>query len=166
MNEANGRVRPSAQQRRQILRRTRTVAMLGASPNPSRASNFVATYLLASTDYDVYFVNPNATEILDRPVYDSLAKLPVTRKSDLKALQAAMKPFGGLITVAPGQTMPAVTYKATSNGSVSDIDLDSIAKSLGSVYEHADAVGSLVMPEDDARRPTAWQKVPREWFPW
>lgn len=78
MNEANGRVRPSAQQRRQILRRTRTVAMLGASPNPSRASNFVATYLLASTDYDVYFVNPNATEILDRPVYDSLAKLPVT----------------------------------------------------------------------------------------
>ncbi len=33
----------------------------------------------------------------------ALAKLPVTRKSDLKALQAAMKPFGGLTTVAPGQ---------------------------------------------------------------
>jgi predicted CoA-binding protein len=74
----NGWVGPSAQRRWEILSRTRTVAMLGASPNPARASNFVATYLLASTDYDVYFVNPNATEILDRPVYDSLARLPVT----------------------------------------------------------------------------------------
>ncbi|MGH3939401.1 MAG: CoA-binding protein [Pseudonocardiaceae bacterium] len=74
---ANGWVGHSAQQRRTILRRTRTVAMLGASPNPARASNFVATYLLASTDFDVYFVNPNATEILGRPVYGSLAELPV-----------------------------------------------------------------------------------------
>jgi hypothetical protein len=57
-------------------------------------------------------------------------------------------------------------YKATSNGVVSDIDLDSISKSIGSVYEHADFVGSLVLPEGDPRRPTAWQKVPREWFPW
>lgn len=57
-------------------------------------------------------------------------------------------------------------YKATSNGVVSDIDLDSIARSIGSVYEHAEFVGSLVLPEDDPRRPTAWQKVPREWFPW
>ena len=68
---------PSATRRQQILRATRTVAMVGASPNPARASNFVATYLLASTDYDVYFVNPNATEILGRPVYKRLADLPV-----------------------------------------------------------------------------------------
>jgi hypothetical protein len=57
-------------------------------------------------------------------------------------------------------------YKATSNGIASDIDLDSIARSIGSVYEHADFVGSLVLPEGDPRRPTAWQKVPHEWFPW
>ena len=57
-------------------------------------------------------------------------------------------------------------YKATSNGVVDESDLDGIAKSIGSVYEHADFVGSLVLPEDDARRPTAWQKMPREWFPW
>ena len=68
---------PSATRRQQILRATRTVAVVGASPNPARASNFVATYLLASTDYDVYFVNPNATEILGRPVYKALADLPV-----------------------------------------------------------------------------------------
>jgi hypothetical protein len=68
---------PSATRRQQILRATRTVAVLGASPNPARASNFVATYLLASTDFDVYFVNPNASEILGRPVYKRLADLPV-----------------------------------------------------------------------------------------
>jgi predicted CoA-binding protein len=67
---------PSPQERQRILRRTRTVAMVGASPNPSRASNFVATYLLSSTDYEVWFVNPNATEILGRPVYPSLAECP------------------------------------------------------------------------------------------
>ena len=68
---------PPATRRQQILRATRTVAVVGASPNAARASNFVATYLLASTDYDVYFVNPNATEILGRPVYKTLADLPV-----------------------------------------------------------------------------------------
>lgn len=68
---------PSATRRQQILRATRTVAVVGASPNPARASNFVATYLLASTSYEVYFVNPNATEILGRPVHPTLADLPV-----------------------------------------------------------------------------------------
>ena len=68
--------------------------MTGASPNPARPSNFVATYLLASTDYDVYFVNPRATEILGREVYPSLDALPVVpdlvdvfrRPSDLPAV--------------------------------------------------------------------------------
>ena len=85
---------PSAQERQAILRRTRSVAMVGASPNPARASNFVATYLLSSTDYDVYFVNPNATEILGRPVYKRLADLPVVpdlvdvfrRREDLESV--------------------------------------------------------------------------------
>jgi hypothetical protein len=57
-------------------------------------------------------------------------------------------------------------YKATSTGDVSDSDLDAISRSIASAYAHADYVGSLVVPADDARRPTAWQHVPDEWFPW
>ncbi|MDC3958071.1 hypothetical protein [Polyangium jinanense] len=57
-------------------------------------------------------------------------------------------------------------YKATSNGVVNESDLDAIAQSIGSVYEHAEFVGSLVVPEGDPRRPTAWQTIPGEWFPW
>ncbi|HEY8718684.1 CoA-binding protein [Pengzhenrongella sp.] len=68
---------PSAAERLALLRRTRSIAIVGASNNPSRASFFVATYLLASSPFDVYFVNPRATEILGRPVYPSLEALPV-----------------------------------------------------------------------------------------
>lgn len=57
-------------------------------------------------------------------------------------------------------------YKATSNGIVSNADLDAIKKSIDDVYKHADFVGSLVVPEGDKKRPTAWQTMPNEWFPW
>ena len=68
---------PSLQDRLRILRTTTSVAIVGASANPARASYFVASYLLSSSSYDVYFVNPRATEILGHPVYPSLADLPV-----------------------------------------------------------------------------------------
>jgi predicted CoA-binding protein len=68
---------PSARERLAILQRTRTVAVVGASSNPSRASHFVSTYLVSSsTDFTVWFVNPRETVILGQPVYPSLAALP------------------------------------------------------------------------------------------
>src|ERR1700709_2824008 len=70
-------VGPSAKERLGILRRAKTVAIVGASDNPARSSYFVSTYLLSSSDYEVYFINPNATEILGQRVYKSLADLPV-----------------------------------------------------------------------------------------
>lgn len=69
---------PSAKERLRILQDTKTVAMVGASDNPARASYFVATYLLSTSPYEVWFVNPRAKEILGRPVYPSLADLPGT----------------------------------------------------------------------------------------
>lgn len=68
---------PSQQERFGLLRRTRSVAIVGASANPARASFFVATYLLSSTDYEVYLVNPREDRILGQRVYASLADLPV-----------------------------------------------------------------------------------------
>src|SRR4051812_37716737 len=67
---------PGARDRQAILERTRTVAIVGASDNPARASFFVATYLLSTSPYEIWFVNPRATEILGRPVSPSLAALP------------------------------------------------------------------------------------------
>ncbi|WP_194763405.1 CoA-binding protein [Microbacterium sp. UFMG61] len=70
-------VGPGQQSRFALLRRSTSVAIVGASNNPARASYFVGTYLLSSSSYDVYFVNPRETEILGQPVYASLADLPV-----------------------------------------------------------------------------------------
>ena len=67
---------PDAKERHQILREAKSVAIVGASPNPARSSYFVSTYLQQSADFRLYFVNPNATEILGEPVYKSLADLP------------------------------------------------------------------------------------------
>ena len=68
---------PSAAERLALLRRTKTVAMVGASNNPARASYFVGTYLRSSSPYEVYFVNPGADTILGQTAYASLADLPV-----------------------------------------------------------------------------------------
>ncbi|MCB1298345.1 MAG: CoA-binding protein [Microthrixaceae bacterium] len=68
---------PTAPERLGMLRRAKSIAIVGASNNPARASYFVATYLLSSAPYDVYFVNPRAEEILGHKVYASLADLPV-----------------------------------------------------------------------------------------
>ncbi|RUQ99290.1 CoA-binding protein [Labedella endophytica] len=67
---------PDAKQRLQILRNARSIAIVGASPNPARSSFFVGTYLQQSSDYRVYFVNPNADEILGQKAYPDLASLP------------------------------------------------------------------------------------------
>ena len=69
-------VGPSAKERLAILRDAKSIAIVGASPNSARSSYFVGTYLLQSSDYRVYFVNPNATEILGQKAYASLADLP------------------------------------------------------------------------------------------
>ncbi|UOQ58890.1 CoA-binding protein [Leucobacter allii] len=60
-----------------MLGRASSIAIVGASSNPARASYFVGTYLLSSSPYQVYFVNPRADEILGRRAYASLADLPV-----------------------------------------------------------------------------------------
>lgn len=65
-----------AGERLELMHRTRTVAIVGASPNPARASNFVATYLAGKTPWTVWYVNPREHEILGREVYPSLADLP------------------------------------------------------------------------------------------
>ncbi len=62
---------------RDLLRATRTVAVVGVSADPLRPSNGVYHYLSSRTDYDLYPVNPTIDELDGRPVYPDLAALPV-----------------------------------------------------------------------------------------
>lgn len=67
---------PSAQQRQRILGETKTVAIVGASKNPSRASYFVNRYLSSTSSYEIFLVNPTITDIEGTTVYPTLADLP------------------------------------------------------------------------------------------
>lgn len=60
---------------RRILSTGRTWAVVGCSPDPYRASNDVASFLI-QRGYDVIPVHPGETEILGRPCYPDLASIP------------------------------------------------------------------------------------------
>jgi predicted CoA-binding protein len=61
-----------------ILEEASSVAVIGVSSNPERASHQVAAYLIEQTHFDVYLINPTVTgEMLGQPVYKSVADLPV-----------------------------------------------------------------------------------------
>jgi len=58
-----------------LLRDTRTIAIVGLSTDPQRASWFVASYL-KKAGYRIIPVNPKATEILGEKAYPNLASIP------------------------------------------------------------------------------------------
>lgn len=70
-------VSANAAELQEILRDTRTVAVVGASNNPARPSYGVYQYLAKFSHYELYPVNPTISEIDGTPVYPSLADLPV-----------------------------------------------------------------------------------------
>ena len=58
-----------------ILERSHTIAVVGLSPRPGRASHQVARYLIAA-GYRVLPVNPGHAEILGLPCYPDLMAVP------------------------------------------------------------------------------------------
>lgn len=60
---------------RDLLRRTRAIAVVGHSPKPDRPSYQVAQFM-RDAGYTIYPVNPGQTEIAGLPCYPSLAALP------------------------------------------------------------------------------------------
>ena len=62
-----------------VLADATSVAVVGASPDESRTSHQIASWLMDHTPYEVYLVNPAATdaEIRGHGFYSSLDELPV-----------------------------------------------------------------------------------------
>lgn len=59
----------------EILTNTRTVAVVGMSPNPERPSHYVARYLMEQ-GYRVIPVNPTVDQVLGLRSYPDLLSLP------------------------------------------------------------------------------------------
>ena len=66
---------PSDQELRSILGQARTIAVVGLSSDPKRASHRVAGYLQGK-GYRIVPVNPNETEVLGERAYPSLRDIP------------------------------------------------------------------------------------------
>jgi len=65
-----------------ILNHCRTIAVVGLSPHPHRASFDVSRYMQAN-GYRIIPVNPNATEVLGEKAYASLTEAARHEKIDL-----------------------------------------------------------------------------------
>lgn len=59
----------------ELIRDAKTIAVVGVSSRPGRTATAIAEYLI-DVGFTVYLVNPLEEEVLDRPVYDSVAALP------------------------------------------------------------------------------------------
>lgn len=67
---------------RRALETAETVAVVGCSPDPSRASHAIARFLMEQ-GYRVVPVNPNHAEILGQPCFPSLSAVPASLRVDI-----------------------------------------------------------------------------------
>lgn len=67
---------PSAEERCALLRRVKTIAVVGLSPNPARPSYGVAQ-AMQGYGYAIVPVHPTAREVLGSKAYPRLADVPV-----------------------------------------------------------------------------------------
>ncbi len=68
-----------------VLRKYRTIAVVGVSRNPEKDSFQVASYL-KSKGYEVIPINPFADEVLGEKCYGSILDLPENKKKRLEVI--------------------------------------------------------------------------------
>ena len=72
----------ASDQIRDLLESSRTIAVIGCSPKPDRASHRVAAYL-QRVGYRMIPVNPGVNEILGERCYSDLASIPADVEIDI-----------------------------------------------------------------------------------
>jgi len=116
---------PSDEEIRKLLLSTKTIAIVGVSANTDRASYHVARYLQKNTQYELFFVNPAADEILGQKVYKFLSEIEkeidlvdVFRKPDdcLTVLEEAIAIKAKAIWLQLGISVPEVATQGEVAG--------------------------------------------------
>ena len=69
-------VPPTDEEITELLRKAKTVAIVGASDNPERPVYGVSQWLLDNSHFDLFFVNPRLQTLFGHKVYPSIADIP------------------------------------------------------------------------------------------
>jgi len=75
MNYETATINSSKEEIRKIFENTTTIAIVGLSPDPSKASNMVGAYL-KNAGFKIVPVYPKGDEILGEKVYKTLDEIP------------------------------------------------------------------------------------------
>ena len=109
----------------ELLRIAKTVAVVGISDKPDRASYGVSKYLLENSHFQLFFVNPMVEEVLGQKVYKSLKDIPVRidivdvfrKPADcLQVLEESIEIGAGAIWLQLGISVPEVETSGEKAG--------------------------------------------------
>ena len=110
---------------RELLKESKTLAIVGVSDKPDRPSYGVAQYLREHSHYTIFLVNPMLETVLGEKVYHSLSEIPehidlvdIFRKpADCsEVLAEAIAVGAGAIWLQLGITSPEVLARGTEAG--------------------------------------------------
>ena len=90
-----------------LLQGARTIAVVGLSRNPMRASHGVTTYM-QSHGYKIIPVNPRIEESLGEKAYASLLAIPPTEKIDIVNIFRRPEFVGEIVDQAIQLKVPAI----------------------------------------------------------
>ncbi|MBV9028293.1 MAG: CoA-binding protein [Candidatus Eremiobacteraeota bacterium] len=137
-------------QRRELLRRTKTIAVVGASGNPLRPSYTVFSYLRRQPGFSVTPINPSLTDIDGVTAYPSLRAYAAARGApDLVDVFRKPSDVVGVVEDAIAVNAPAIWFQygvineaaiALADGAGMDVVVDRCLK-----VEHARFAGGLSM---------------------
>jgi hypothetical protein len=108
-----------------LLRSAKTVAVVGISDKPERASYGVSQYLLENSHFELFFVNPLLEKVLGQKVYQSLTEIPVhidivdvfRKPADcLQVLEESIKIGASAIWLQLGISVPEVATRGDEAG--------------------------------------------------
>ena len=109
----------------ELLRVAKTVAVVGISDKPDRASYGVSQYLLENSHFELFFVNPLLEEVLGHKVYRSFKDIPVRidivdvfrKPADcLQVLEESIEIGAGAIWLQLGISVPEVETSGEKAG--------------------------------------------------
>ena len=109
----------------ELLRIAKTVAVVGISDKPDRASYGVSKYLLENSHFELFFVNPLLEEVLGHKVYRSLKDIPVRidivdvfrKPADcLQVLEESIEIGAGAIWLQLGISVPEIETSGEKAG--------------------------------------------------